>query len=79
MKKMLYWNSGKLCLYHLDKQKAMREFEIIKSFKTLGINLYCLEIEITDTLLEKLFNKNLNHCEIPNYDKAVLLDSYHGE
>ena len=70
MKKMLYWNSGKGSFYYLDERKARREFELVKSFKTLAIRLYRLEVDITDEMLEKLFNKDLNHCEISNYKEA---------
>ena len=79
MKKMLYWTTWKQGNYYLNQINARLEFKLVKSFKTIGINLYCLEINITDEILEKLFNKDLNHCEIPNYRDAILLESYHGE
>ena len=79
MKKILYWNSGKVCRYHLDKDICRKEFDLIKSFRISGIRMYCLEIEITDNMLTKLFNRDLNHCELPNYNNAILLDSYNGD
>ena len=77
IKRMLYWtvgNNASKTIYYLSKEKALDDVRTAnKWMPDAGVVAYEMETEFNDGILEKLLNKELNHCMLPGFGTAKLI------